>query len=64
MSEAVAQIQESKARGLAVWSDERGEAIPDVPTGMSRDMTFWPRRRVDLLCRQTCLKRSMTPFWM
>lgn len=33
MSEAVAQIQEGKARGLAVWADERVEAIADVPTG-------------------------------
>ncbi|MFG6177833.1 Bug family tripartite tricarboxylate transporter substrate binding protein [Halomonas sp. THAF12] len=33
MSEAAAQIQEGKVRGLAVWSDERVEAISDVPTG-------------------------------
>lgn len=33
MSEAVTQIQEGKARGLAIWSEERGEPIPDVPTG-------------------------------
>lgn len=33
MSEAAAQIQEGKVRGLAVWADERVEAIPDVPTG-------------------------------
>lgn len=36
MSEAVAQIQEGKVRGLAVWADERVEAIPDVPTGMEQ----------------------------
>ncbi|MBD3896798.1 tripartite tricarboxylate transporter substrate binding protein [Halomonas sp. ML-15] len=33
MSEAVTQIQEGKARGLAIWSEERGEPLPDVPTG-------------------------------
>ncbi|MGM0984966.1 MAG: Bug family tripartite tricarboxylate transporter substrate binding protein [Pseudomonadota bacterium] len=33
MSEAAAQIQEGKVRGLAVWADERVEPIADVPTG-------------------------------
>lgn len=33
MSEAVTQINEGKARGLAVWSDERVEPIASVPTG-------------------------------
>ncbi|GGX95583.1 recombinase RecA [Litchfieldella qijiaojingensis] len=36
MSEAAAQIQEGKARALAVWSDQRMEAMPDVPTGMEQ----------------------------
>ncbi|WP_275285889.1 Bug family tripartite tricarboxylate transporter substrate binding protein [Halomonas elongata] len=36
MSEAAAQIQEGKVRGLAVWADERVEAIADVPTGMEQ----------------------------
>lgn len=33
MSEAAAQINEGKLRGLAVWSDKRMDAIPNVPTG-------------------------------
>ena len=33
MSEAAVQIQEGKARGLAVWADERVGPIADVPTG-------------------------------
>ncbi|MGO2243184.1 MAG: Bug family tripartite tricarboxylate transporter substrate binding protein [Halomonas sp.] len=36
MSEAAAQIQEGKVRGLAVWADERVEAIADVPTGIEQ----------------------------
>ncbi|WP_148254158.1 Bug family tripartite tricarboxylate transporter substrate binding protein [Aidingimonas lacisalsi] len=33
MSEAASQVQEGEIRALAVWSDERMDAIPDVPTG-------------------------------
>ncbi|MFG6668410.1 Bug family tripartite tricarboxylate transporter substrate binding protein [Halomonas sp. HNIBRBA4712] len=33
MSEAVNQINEGSARGLAIWSSERNESLPDVPTG-------------------------------
>ncbi|WP_417330467.1 tripartite tricarboxylate transporter substrate binding protein [Halomonas cupida] len=33
MSEAAAHINEGEVRGLAVWSNQRMEAIADVPTG-------------------------------
>ncbi|ALM54351.1 hypothetical protein BJB45_20160 [Halomonas huangheensis] len=33
MSEAAAHINDGAVRGLAVWSNQRMEAIPDVPTG-------------------------------
>ncbi|NWO11142.1 tripartite tricarboxylate transporter substrate binding protein [Chromohalobacter salexigens] len=36
MSEAAAQIGEGKVRALAVWSDKRMDAIPDVPTGQEQ----------------------------
>ncbi len=36
MSEAAAQISEGTVRALAVWSDSRMEAIPDVPTGVEQ----------------------------
>ncbi|WP_427030095.1 Bug family tripartite tricarboxylate transporter substrate binding protein [Halomonas sp. H2] len=36
MSEAAAQINEGKLRGLAVWSDKRMDAIPNVPTGQEQ----------------------------
>jgi len=36
MSEAAAQISEGTVRALAVWSNSRMEAIPDVPTGIEQ----------------------------
>lgn len=33
MSEAAVHINEGDVRGLAVWSNQRMDAIPDVPTG-------------------------------
>lgn len=36
MSEAATQINEGKARGLAVWSEERVEPIAGVPTGQEQ----------------------------
>lgn len=33
MSEAVNQINEGNARALAIWTEERNETLPNVPTG-------------------------------
>jgi tripartite-type tricarboxylate transporter receptor subunit TctC len=36
MSEVANQVENSTMRALAVWSSERMDAIPDVPTGQEQ----------------------------